>query len=718
MDTYDIPLTIICDLGKNTAAPQVISINQNEANVKKLRVEFVSGGKPWEIPSGFSCNILMKKADGFAVDNPAESISGNKAVFNVTSQMTAAVGENHFQIQVVKGENDTRGFSCVLNVQSSVLDGNEPVSEDDKQTIWEIVDDAISNALKAFEVDETLTKQGKAADAKATGDTIKTSFEGIGGADKYVKNVKIICKKYTPILISYFRNNYEGVTGLRIFKTNEDGTDYSVILKDVIGLSGSYHGVIDNEFYISFDYDLTQVPEGSAISSTGLKYKVKNNCYLYSDFVSFLGGYRKLEEEDEGFDFDDLETGSIYTFGTNYNFKSCPEDFESGTILTINYSNISAGGTIQLLFDGFRKKIAKRSRFYDYGSSYSEWAIFESADYAKSSFEDIGGADKYVKNVKVLTNENFPILITYIRNNNNGTGLWVYKTNEDGTDYSDVIKRVDVTSLKGHYEGDITDHIKISFDYDISTVESGTAITGTGKAYLLKNSCYYPYIPAIKMCTIAMFQKFAVIGDSFASGEIIANGVRGDYYDLSWGQVLARMNGNACINLSVGGLTTRTWLTNEKGLQLLKSSEPQQLYICALGINDVNFLGPDYLGTIGDIKDDYQNNSDTFYGNYGRIISEIKTKASKSKIILSTTQKNTGSFLLFNNAIMEIAQHFGLPYIVQNDDLFFNSDFYLNHMVSAHPVGIVYSGMALAFDRLIEKCMRENIDYFSDYIGQ
>ena len=76
MDTYDIPLTIICDLGKNTATPQVISINQNEANIKKLRVEFVSGGKPWEIPTGFSCNILMKKADGFAVDNPAESISG------------------------------------------------------------------------------------------------------------------------------------------------------------------------------------------------------------------------------------------------------------------------------------------------------------------------------------------------------------------------------------------------------------------------------------------------------------------------------------------------------------------------------------------------------------------------------------------------------------------------------------------------------------------
>ena len=75
-----------------------------------------------------------------------------------------------------------------------------------------------------------------------------------------------------------------------------------------------------------------------------------------------------------------------------------------------------------------------------------------------------------------------------------------------------------------------------------------------------------------------MFEKFGVIGDSFASGEVAINGYI-DYYNVSWGQILARMSGNKCINFSSGGLSTRTWLTHEKGLNLLNSSEPQQLYI-------------------------------------------------------------------------------------------------------------------------------------------
>ncbi len=172
MDTYDIPLTIICDLGKNTAAPQMISINQNEANIKKLRVEFVSGGKPWEIPSGFSCNILMKKADGFAVYNPAESISGNAAVFNITPQMTAAVGENYFQIQVVKSEDDARGFAAVLSVQKAVLADDDIISEDEKETINGLIDRA-ENAAESAE-----SAADKANDAADRANEISGAIEG------------------------------------------------------------------------------------------------------------------------------------------------------------------------------------------------------------------------------------------------------------------------------------------------------------------------------------------------------------------------------------------------------------------------------------------------------------------------------------------------------------------------------------------------------------
>lgn len=183
MSTH-IPLTIICDLGKNTVSPHRISVNQEEANVKKLQVQFLSNGEPWEIPAGFFCNILMKKSDGFEIYNPAESISSTSAVFNITSQMTASVGKNSFQIQIVKGSDDVRGFTVDLNVQPAVIRTNKKVSEDDEQTIWEIVDDAISQALESFQLDATLSSTDKAAQAKAVGDAIKAAIEqSVGKTD-------------------------------------------------------------------------------------------------------------------------------------------------------------------------------------------------------------------------------------------------------------------------------------------------------------------------------------------------------------------------------------------------------------------------------------------------------------------------------------------------------------------------------------------------------
>lgn len=212
--------------------------------------------------------------------------------------------------------------------------------------------------------------------------------------------------------------------------------------------------------------------------------------------------------------------------------------------------------------------------------------------------------------------------------------------------------------------------------------------------------------------SFSMFEKFGVIGDSYSSGEVAINGYI-DYYNLSWGQILARMSGNKCINFSSGGLSTRTWLTHEKGLQLLKSSEPQQLYICALGINDGYHLGESYLGTIADI----QTKADTFYGNYAKIIEAVKTKAPNAKIIILTIAGYGTTTSKFNKAITDISIHYNIPCIVQNDDAFFNSTFYTNYMANGHPVAIVYSAMAKTFRRLVEKCMFDNFIYFRDYIG-
>lgn len=212
--------------------------------------------------------------------------------------------------------------------------------------------------------------------------------------------------------------------------------------------------------------------------------------------------------------------------------------------------------------------------------------------------------------------------------------------------------------------------------------------------------------------SISLFQNIGIIGDSYASGELYADGKYTDHYDISWGQILARKNGIKAVNFSKGGLTTRAWLVDDHGLALLNSSDPQDLYVIVLGINDYQKLGDPYLG----VENDVNTGADTFYGNYGKIISAVKSKAPQAKIVLATMSYDAqGTAHNYNEAIKTLAKHFGLPVIEQNSDPLFTSDLYLNHMVGGHPTAPVYAAMANAFQRLIEKSMVENLDYFMTY---
>ena len=216
-------------------------------------------------------------------------------------------------------------------------------------------------------------------------------------------------------------------------------------------------------------------------------------------------------------------------------------------------------------------------------------------------------------------------------------------------------------------------------------------------------------------CDLSIFEKFGVVGDSYASGELYYGGSYHDKYFNSWGQVMARKHGTTCTNYSGGGLTTRSWLTSAYGLSLVNSSDPEDIYYLALGINDVYSLGIGYLGDITDITShgSYTEYGDTFYGNYGKIIEQILLHAPHAKLVMFTCAATTGYYPDFNDAIIEIAEHYNIPYIVQADDDFFTSDVYLD-MEGGHPTSIAYSGMAVAFERLLNKCIVDNLSYFRD----
>ena len=214
--------------------------------------------------------------------------------------------------------------------------------------------------------------------------------------------------------------------------------------------------------------------------------------------------------------------------------------------------------------------------------------------------------------------------------------------------------------------------------------------------------------------SLSLFSKFGVIGDSYASGEVYFDSKFHDIYEISWGQILARKLGTTCVNFSGGGYSTRGWLNNSKGLAQMLDTEAQDIYYLCLGINDANNYGAEYLGTVSDINEDYTQNPDTFFGNYGKIIGNIKDYAPHAKIVMFTIVPTTEMKATYNEAIIEIANHFGIPYVVQTDDPFFTSDLYVDGKVQSHPVAVVYSGMATAFERLLKRCITENFEYFKD----
>lgn len=221
----------------------------------------------------------------------------------------------------------------------------------------------------------------------------------------------------------------------------------------------------------------------------------------------------------------------------------------------------------------------------------------------------------------------------------------------------------------------------------------------------------------------SMFPSIGVIGDSFSSGAILIDSpdIWGMYPNFSWPNIVGRSYGSDINSYASSGLSTRDWLTNASvGLQKLLSDAPSSLYLLCLGINDGAIYNEDqtYLGSIADIKPDFTQNPDTFYGNYGRIFEQISAHAPNAKIIFinpPTYNASSPTYQLFTNAIEEIANHYSAPFIDSMDDGFFTSEFFQTQGKStAHPVAMTYAGMAEAYNRLFCLCVQNNYSYFLD----
>ena len=222
------------------------------------------------------------------------------------------------------------------------------------------------------------------------------------------------------------------------------------------------------------------------------------------------------------------------------------------------------------------------------------------------------------------------------------------------------------------------------------------------------------------MCRI--FRKIGCIGDSLSSGEhesLDENGNKGfhDFYDYSWGQVLARNTGATVYNFSVGGLKAKDFIEGFADSRAVFNTDKLcQCYIIALGVNDL-VVDKYVLGTVDDLDIKSPNKSKTtFAGYYGRIIHKIKQAQKDAKIFLITlpNQDEYPSYGM-TKLLYDFSEKFDNTYCIDLEKYgpVYDAEFKKKFFVSGHMNAAGYVLSAQMITSYIDYIIRHNLEEFS-----
>lgn len=235
-----------------------------------------------------------------------------------------------------------------------------------------------------------------------------------------------------------------------------------------------------------------------------------------------------------------------------------------------------------------------------------------------------------------------------------------------------------------------------------------------------------------------LIHQWAFIGDSLNSGEVYINNSTGqkviDAYEWSWGQAICRLCGTQGTNFSRGGLMASTWWnayvdkadkevgyhtggTNEKF-----TDRKFNAYTICLGTNECN---QSYnIGSVADVDlSNYNNNKESFYGYYCKIIQYIREINPSAKIFLITIPilyHSKGESYGVNTAIRTIANMFDNCFLV---DLYKyipeNSELESKYRFWGHLTAAGYQWMGYVMANLFSYIIENNLASFKNvpFIG-
>lgn len=169
---------------------------------------------------------------------------------------------------------------------------------------------------------------------------------------------------------------------------------------------------------------------------------------------------------------------------------------------------------------------------------------------------------------------------------------------------------------------------------------------------------------------LSLFASVSFLGDGYTKGSLYSDaGLTDSLTEQSYPKILARKTGISPVVYAGNDESTVGWITNH--LAELLAAEPTQAYTIFLGINDI--VQNREIGETADINigENYDANKDNFYGQYSRIIANIKSHAPDAMILLITIPENCPygtetQRTNFNAAIQELGKTCGCPVIDVN----------------------------------------------------
>lgn len=214
-----------------------------------------------------------------------------------------------------------------------------------------------------------------------------------------------------------------------------------------------------------------------------------------------------------------------------------------------------------------------------------------------------------------------------------------------------------------------------------------------------------------------IFPKYTTIGDSLMGGFMNRNGVSVNTVTArdagnNWVNYIALRTGRTFTNLAVGGSTAKQWRES----LLTSANIDTDCYIIGIGVNDHRDRLT--IGDSSDIKTDYTENSDTFYGNYDYMLRQLMAWKPNAHIFCFTIPEiEGGTSGNYNTAIKNICALYTSK--VHCIDLATDwSDYYDNPVITDNYSGrhfnpVAYNYMSSIIEKAINLFIMNNDELFA-----